>query len=75
MSFRAKYDLFLEECGSMKSQILKGGHIFMNKFILKYSQHIVAFAVMVSTYAENRTCFVLFKQPKVPDSVKKLRKF
>ncbi|MFI3212267.1 MAG: cyclic lactone autoinducer peptide [Eubacteriales bacterium] len=47
----------------------------MNKFLLKYSNHLVAFAVIVSTYSVSVACGGFFNQPKVPDAVKKLRKF
>lgn len=47
----------------------------MNKFILEYSRYIVAFALMISAHSVNTVCALYFNQPKVPDSVKKLRKF
>ncbi|MFI3177367.1 MAG: cyclic lactone autoinducer peptide [Eubacteriales bacterium] len=47
----------------------------MKKFISKYGSCITAFALIISTYSANVTCGLFFNQPKLPDSVKKLRKF
>lgn len=47
----------------------------MNKFISKYSNHLIALAVIVSTYSINMACGAFFNQPQVPNAVKKLRKF
>lgn len=47
----------------------------MKKFLMKYSSTLSVMALFVTTYASNRCCFILFHQPELPKSAKKLRKF
>lgn len=47
----------------------------MKKFLSKYGHIVCAFALVMTTYAANRSCVYIFHQPKLPDSAKRLRKF
>ena len=51
------------------------GAFFMKKFIFKYGHFLSAFALFVATTSANRNCYIIFHQPQLPDSVKKLKKF
>lgn len=47
----------------------------MNKFILKFSGLLALVAITASTHSASVACWPIFHQPKVPDSVRKLRKY
>lgn len=47
----------------------------MKKFLIKHGHILSAFALIVTTCAANRSCMMIFHQPKLPDTAKKLRKF
>ncbi|WP_409970124.1 cyclic lactone autoinducer peptide [Bengtsoniella intestinalis] len=42
---------------------------------MKHGHILSVFALMVTTYSANRSCMLIFHQPKLPDTAKKLRKF
>ena len=47
----------------------------MKKFIVKYGHILSAFALVVTTFASNRTCYLILYERKLPESAKRLRKF
>lgn len=47
----------------------------LKKCIQKYGTVITAFAFVIATYSANTACNYIFHQPKLPESVKSLRKF
>ncbi len=47
----------------------------MKGFLMKYSHILSAFALIVTTFACNRSCSLILHEPNLPDSAKKLRKF
>ena len=58
----------------MSGNILRGGDQ-MKKFIVKYGHILSAFALVVTTFASNRTCNYILYERKLPESAKRLRKF
>ena len=47
----------------------------MKGLVAKYGYLVALFALAISTYAAEAPCAWLYHQPKLPDSVKKLRRF
>ncbi len=47
----------------------------MKNFIVKYGHILAAFAVVITTFASNRTCNYILYERKLPESAKRLRKF
>lgn len=47
----------------------------MKNFIVKYGHILSAFALVVTTFASNRTCGFILYERKLPESAKRLRKF
>ncbi len=47
----------------------------MKKFLTKYGHIVAAFAIMIASVTANSTCVYIMYQEKMPEAVKKLRKF
>lgn len=47
----------------------------MKRFIVKYGYILSAFALIVTTFASNRSCGFILYERKLPESAKRLRKF
>lgn len=47
----------------------------MKKNLMKVSGFFASFALFVSVMSANSSCIMLINQPKLPESVKALRKF
>ncbi len=47
----------------------------LRKFVTKFGGMFAALAVVIATTSANSACLWIGHQPKLPDDVKKLRKF
>ncbi|WP_295219353.1 cyclic lactone autoinducer peptide [Ruminococcus sp.] len=47
----------------------------VNRFMMMFGGVFAAFALMIATISANSACMWITHQPKLPDDVKKLRKF